>query len=139
MFATDAIGPAVPAVGNDAMIASVHKRINARGCCRHARRDANGIVTVLNSGHLLLEHFDGRVVSTGIAIAFSKVFVDRLLNEGRRHIDGCEDGTRLVVGNDTAVNDFRVHGATGNPVRALCTEGPKSGCGGTSSGPITAD
>jgi hypothetical protein len=37
------------------------------------------------------------------------------------------------------VNDFRVHGATGNPVRALCTEGPKSGCGGTSSGPITAD
>ena len=116
LLAAYAVGPAVAAVGDDAVVASVHESVDAGGGRGHARRNADGVVPVFDFGDLLLEHLDGGVVGATVAVALCEVLVDGLLDEGRGHVDGREYGARLVVGYDAAVDDVRIQGAIGNPV-----------------------
>mmetsp|Transcript_36895 Transcript_36895/g.66351 ORF Transcript_36895/g.66351 Transcript_36895/m.66351 type:complete len:237 (-) Transcript_36895:453-1163(-) len=54
LFATDAIGTAIAAVGDDAMITRFHERVDTRCRRRHASGNTDGIVSVLDFGHFLL-------------------------------------------------------------------------------------
>mmetsp|Transcript_12122 Transcript_12122/g.21011 ORF Transcript_12122/g.21011 Transcript_12122/m.21011 type:complete len:395 (-) Transcript_12122:54-1238(-) len=126
LLATDAIGAAVAAVGNDAVIARLHEGVDAGCRGGHAGGDANGIVPVFNFGHLFLEHFHGGVVGTAVAEPLLQVFVHRFLHEGGGHVHRGQDGAGFVIRDDSAVDDVGVHGTVGDPAVVLQTEGSRA-------------
>mmetsp|Transcript_32686 Transcript_32686/g.68747 ORF Transcript_32686/g.68747 Transcript_32686/m.68747 type:complete len:222 (+) Transcript_32686:811-1476(+) len=137
LFASDAIGTAVAAVGYDAMIACFHERVDARCRCGHAGGNSDGIVTVFDFGNLFLEHLDGGIVRAAVAVAPVEVLVDGFLDEGRGHVDGSEDGAGFFVGYDSAVDDVGVHLTVGDPSLGLGAEGA-SCTGGAGCAAVTA-
>ena len=124
LFAADAIGAAVAAIGDDTMIASIHEGVDARCRCCHTRADANGIVAVFNLGHFLLEHFDRGVVGATVAESLLEIFVHGFLNEGGAEIDGSKNGARFFIGADAAMDDMGIEGTVGDPIVGFNAEGP---------------
>lgn len=123
LLAADAVGAAVAAVGDDAVVARVHEGVDAGGCGGHACADADGVVAVFDLGDFFFEHFDGGVVGAAVAEALGEVLVDGFLDEGGGEVDGGEDGAGFLVGADAAVDDVSVHGAVGDPAVIFEAEG----------------
>lgn len=122
LFAADAVGAAVAAVGDDAVISGLHECVDAR--CRrcHTSAHTDGVVAILDLGHLFLQHFDSGVVGAAVAESLLQIFVNRFLDEGGAHVDGSENRTRFFIGADSSVNDAGVQGAFGDPVAGFGAE-----------------
>ena len=124
LFAADAVGAPVAAIGNDAVITGVHKGVDAGCRGGHAGGHADGVVSVFDLGHFFLEHFDGGVVGAAVAVSLGEVLVHGFLDEGGRHVHGREDGAGFFVGDYASVDDVGVHGAVGDPAVVFRAQGP---------------
>ena len=126
--AARAVGAAVRAVGDHAVVARLHRRAHDGDRRRHPRAEARRAVPALELRNFVLERHHRRVARPRVRVAAVEVLLDRLLDVRRRLHDRREDRAVDRIRGDARVHELRVVlGLLRHPRAALeCPHGAES-------------
>mmetsp|Transcript_21833 Transcript_21833/g.41128 ORF Transcript_21833/g.41128 Transcript_21833/m.41128 type:complete len:322 (+) Transcript_21833:310-1275(+) len=102
------IGASVRAVGDDTVVACLHRGGDGAGGRSHASAEGAGPIPVLHRGELLFQRRDGRVVRARVAVALVQVLLHGLLDESRGEEKRRQDRTTFRLWCHGCVHHVRV-------------------------------